>query len=137
MKRFKFLVLLFFSMLFLSSCQNDDDGYVNRNELIGTWYLIDETVDGVPVFLNCESVLDFTPYRVSNINYFGLSCSFVDVFVNDYYVDGNEIVNTGPFETYVDEILVLNNSRLVLSRFDEYYENGQFYYLEVISTYIR
>ncbi len=136
MKNIRFLFLLFFSLLFFSSCENDDDNNSYQNQLIGSWYLIEETVDGVPVDIRCDFILEFYTYTVTSFQYFGFNCASLNQYTNEYYLDGNEIVNIDQFGTFYLEILSLSNTRLVLSRFDEYYINGQLYYEEVISTYI-
>ncbi len=138
MKKIKLIILLTIPFLFLSSCENDDDGgTINQDQLLGAWYLVDETVDGIPVDIRCDFILDFYRYTVTSFQYYGFNCASLEEYTNDYYLDGYEIVNTGPFETFYVEILSISNSRLVLSRFDEYSVNGQLYFEEVISTYIR
>lgn len=137
MKLIKLFGLFIFACLLLSSCKNDDDGGINPNDLIGTWELVDETVDGVEVPIPCAYLLDFSSYTVVFIDYYGVNCNLVDVVTNDYYVDGNEIINSDQFGSYAVEILTLNNETLVIRDYDEYVFNGQIYYEEIVSTYFR
>jgi hypothetical protein len=139
MKNFKIFGLFVLACLLFSSCKNDDDAPsgVNPNELIGTWLLVAETLDGVPESIPCEFLLDFSVDTVVFIEYYGVNCQSVDVATNEYYVDGNEIINTDQFGTFAVEILTLNGSELVIMESDEYVVNGQVYYDEIISTFVR
>ncbi len=66
---------MFFSLLFFSSCVNDDDNNSYQNQLIGSWYLIEEIVDGVPVDIRCDFILEFYMYTVTSFQYFGFNCA--------------------------------------------------------------
>ncbi len=136
MKNLKFLLLILFTTFFLASCESDDDYNIDDNRLLGAWYLVDETVDGFPVDIRCDFIIDFYRYTVTTFDYYGFNCASLNEYTNEYYIEGDQIVNLDQNGTFYVDILSLSNSRLVLRRFDEYYLNGQVFYEEVITTYI-
>lgn len=144
MKNIKFLCLFVFVALFLTSCNSDDDnnnneGNVSSNDLIGTWLLISETVNGEVDDLDgeCPNYLVFTSELLIRTEYDGDNCEFSEDFSISYELVGDNIMVEVEDVALDVEILTLNAQVLELKVEETYIEEGEEFTEIITETYAK
>lgn len=104
---------------------------VDAELLIGTWYLVGETENGVNTFNvdDCNIIVEFNETQLISTEYYGESCENADAFTSNYEVNENIIIETAEGESSMITILELTPYKLVLEEVD-----GDYVYVETYTN---
>tara|TARA_B110000014_G_C20096122_1_gene574542 strand:- start:561 stop:1004 length:444 start_codon:yes stop_codon:yes gene_type:complete len=146
MKKIKLFGLFVLAGLLFISCSSDDEGggviddNINANELLGTWLLVEENINGEVESIDddeCSFIIDFTSDIFTSTEYFGPDCLSEESFSAPYNVSGNTLVLSVEGDTEEVEILTLSSEVLQVRYEDVYTEDGQEITDITIETYSK
>jgi len=114
-----------------ASATIEEDGPVDADLLIATWYLVGETENGVNTFdvNDCNITVQFTETQLIATEFYGDECEFSDEIPSNYEVNGNIITETADGDTSFITILELTPFKMVLQEID-----GPFTYVETYTN---
>lgn len=142
MKKIKLFGLFVLAVLLYTSCSSDDDGggvvddNVIANELLGTWLLVGENINGEDQSLDdCSISIDFSSNIITLTEYFGMECLSVDIDASSYNVVDGAIVVEDEGEVLRIEILTLENDVLQIKYEDADIEGDDEFTYIIIETY--
>lgn len=142
MKKIKLFGLFVLAVLLYTSCSSDDDGggviddNINANELLGTWLLVGENINGEDQSLeDCPSFIDFSSNIVTSTEYFGTDCLSVDTNATSYNITDSSIVIEDEGQIFRLDILSLENDVLQIKYEETDIEGDDEFTYIVIETY--